>query len=76
MTLKLRTSDFRIVTRARSLDHFVADRAELTRIGHELLDEQLPLPLPIRLMGLTLSSLEGEKDEAERKPDTAQLSLL
>lgn len=75
VTLKLRYADFRIHTRARSLERFVADQAEFTRIGHELLDEQLPLPLPIRLMGLTLSSLEGEKDE-ERKPDTAQLSLL
>ena len=39
-----------------------------------LLDEQLPLPLPIRLMGLTLSGLEGDK--AERPRDEAQLSLL
>jgi len=76
VTLKLRYTDFSIHTRARSLDRFVADKEEFTRIGHELLDELLPLPLPIRLLGLTLSSLEGDKDEAERKPDTAQLSLL
>jgi hypothetical protein len=31
--------------------------------------------LPVRLMGLTLSSLEGDEPD-ERKPDTAQLSLL
>ncbi|HCB79402.1 MAG TPA: DNA polymerase IV, partial [Erythrobacter sp.] len=39
-----------------------------------LLEEVLPLPMPIRLMGLTLSKLEGNSDQQPR-PD-AQLSLL
>ncbi len=75
VTLKLRYTDFRIVTRARSLPHFVGDKAEFVKLGHDLLDEMLPLPLPIRLMGLTLSALEGEEEEQPRK-DIAQLSLL
>jgi len=74
VTLKLRYTDFRIMTRARSVPHFVEGKAEFLRLGRELLDELLPLPLPVRLMGLTLSSLEGEEDE--RGEDTAQLSLL
>jgi len=41
-----------------------------------LLAELLPLKLPIRLLGLTLSSLDSGGPEEERKPDTAQLSLL
>ena len=29
----------------------------------------LPLPMPVRLMGLTLSNLEGEDGDEERPPD-------
>ena len=75
VTLKLKDTDFRITTRARSLPHPVADKAEFARTARGLLDEQLPLPLPIRLMGLTLSSLDRDGEE-ERPRDEAQLSLL
>ncbi|WP_199798658.1 DNA polymerase IV [Erythrobacter sp. HKB08] len=75
VTLKMKYTDFQIVTRARSLSHNVADKAEFAAIGHALLEELLPLPLPIRLMGLTLSNLDrGEQEERPR--NDAQLSLL
>jgi DNA polymerase-4 len=75
VTLKLRYADFQTLTRARSLVHFVADKAEFSALGHALLEEQLPLPQPIRLMGLTLSALEREEDAVQR-PKDGQLSLL
>ena len=74
VTLKMKYTDFQLCTRARSLPQPVADKAEFARVARALLDEQLPLPLPIRLMGLTLSSLEGKRHERPR--DEAQLSLL
>ncbi|MYL99779.1 DNA polymerase IV [Novosphingobium sp. FGD1] len=76
VTLKLRYADFQTLTRARSLPHFVADKAEFARIGHALLEEQMPLPQPIRLMGLTLSALERHEGEARKGPADGQLSLL
>jgi DNA polymerase-4 len=75
VTLKLKFTDFQLMTRARSLPRSIADKAEFARLSREILDEALPLPMPVRLMGLTLSNLEGEEGE-ERPPDTAQLSLL
>ena len=78
VTLKLRHSDFTTLTRARSLPRPVADKAEFARIGHDLLAELLPLPQPVRLMGLTLSSLAGEvpaDKPATPTPAGGQLSL-
>ena len=74
VTLKMKDTDFQLTTRARSLPQPVASKTEFASVARALLDEQLPLPLPIRLMGLTLSGLDGDKTERPR--DDAQLSLL
>ena len=78
VTLKLKHGDFTQLTRARSLPRAVADLAEFRRLGHALLNEVLPLPQPVRLMGLTLSALEDEDDETpiEAIAAAGQLSLL
>lgn len=63
ITLKLKFTDFRPMSKSRSLARAVEDRETFARLSRELLDSVLPLPQPIRLMGLTLSALEGEEDE-------------
>ena len=75
VTLKLKFTDFQLMTRAKSLPRAIDGKAEFARLSREILDEALPLPMPVRLMGLTLSNLEGEEAD-DRPPDTAQLSLL
>jgi len=75
VTLKLRFSDFTTRTRARSLPRAVGSRAEFETIGMALLEETLPLPQPLRLMGLTLSALEGSR-KAPVSPADGQLALL
>ena len=77
--LKLKLADFQSLTRARSLAAPVASRAEFVAIGEVLLDAVLPLPQPVRLMGLGLSSLEGEEEEEAGEPEATavdQLSLF
>jgi len=83
ITLKLRLSDFTLLTRARSLPHAVSGRDAFASASHALLDEVLPLPQPARLMGLTLSSLDGPEDKSPSPantppitPPATQLSLF
>lgn len=81
VTLKLKYTDFQIMTRAKSVtpkdgSGWVESRHEFARLSRELLEEALPLPMPIRLMGLTLSNLEGAEASANDKREDAQLSLL
>ena len=79
VTLKLKYNDFRIVSRARTMTDLVDDKARFATIGHQLLDEMLPLPLPIRLMGMSMSKLgtspmyESQVTSGDR---FAQLRLL
>ncbi|SEM77197.1 DNA polymerase-4 [Sphingomonas gellani] len=68
VTLKLRFSDFRTITRARSSSVPVADRDRFRAIGDELLAQQMPLASGIRLLGLTLSALGSAPEE----PDAAE----
>ena len=81
VTLKLKYNDFRIVTRARSLPRNVEGKDAFAAIAREILEELLPLPRPIRLMGLTLSNLDrddraGEEEARRRERKTGQLALF
>jgi DNA polymerase IV len=77
ITLKLKHTDFTGLTRARSLPQAVSSKAELASVAHELLEELLPLPQPVRLMGLTLSAIDGEEEDAPAPVRlAAQLPLL
>ncbi len=65
ITLKVKYSNFRQITRAQSLPAPVADRAEFSHVGQALLGALLPVPLGVRLLGLTLSSLETEEESRD-----------
>ncbi|HEX7820561.1 MAG TPA: DNA polymerase IV, partial [Sphingobium sp.] len=69
VTLKIKLSDFRILTRSRTLPHAVRDRAEIFETGRALLCAQLPLPMGARLLGLGLHNLaeDGDTDRMETR---------
>ncbi len=80
VTLKLKYTDFQIFSRAKSLREPIREKGAFAAVSRELLEEVLPLPMPIRLMGLTLRNLETKsaspgKEQQPRRPDP-QLSLL
>jgi DNA polymerase-4 len=65
VNLKVKYSDFRIVTRARSLDRPVSGLAEFLDLGTALLRTLVPVEKSVRLLGLGLSGLAEEREEAE-----------
>ncbi len=73
VTLKLKFIDFQSMTRARSLPAFIAGKAEFAIVARALLADVLPLPQPVRLMGLTLSGLAGEEPEQASPPGQGEM---
>jgi len=71
VTLKVKFADFEIITRSRSVANAVASREDLERLSVALLQSEMPLPKPVRLLGVSLSSLQENDEGAE-----AQLALL
>jgi DNA polymerase-4 len=69
VTLKMKFNDFEIVTRSRSISVAVATRSDLEKISVALLQQEIPVPKPVRLLGVSLSSLQGNS------PDEPQLGL-
>lgn len=70
VVVKVRYADFRIVTRSKTLGSAVASHADLLGVAERLVGTLFPLRAGIRLVGVTLATLEGE-DEAD-----AQLDLI
>ena len=62
LVLKARYSDFRTVTRSRTVGHILSDRTEFAVLGHTLLDQILPAEMGVRLLGLTLSGMAEKAD--------------
>ena len=60
VTLKVKFSDFEIITRSRSVSSAVANREDLAQLAISLLRDNMPFPKAVRLLGLSLSTLQGE----------------
>lgn len=62
VTLKVKFADFEIITRSRSASSVVSNRDELANLAIGLLEENMPLPKAVRLLGISLSTLQGQND--------------
>lgn len=62
VTLKVKFSDFEIITRSRSVSSAVANRDGLAELAIGLLQDNMPFPRPVRLLGVSLSSLQAGND--------------
>jgi DNA polymerase IV len=62
VTLKIKFADFEIISRGRSVSSAVANRGDLARLAIGLLENAMPLPKAVRLLGVSLSSLQSENE--------------
>ncbi len=61
VTLKVKFSDFQILTRSRSVTGWVSSKSELEEISAGLTRSLLPLAKGVRLLGLSFSSLQTDE---------------
>ena len=62
VTLKVKFADFEIISRSRSVPSAVARRDDLAHLAIGLLENAIPLPKAVRLLGVSLSSLQSETE--------------
>jgi DNA polymerase-4 len=63
LTLKIKTSDFQTKTRSKSKEYFIKSKEEISEMAFTLLEENIHTFESIRLIGLTASNLEMEKED-------------
>ncbi len=73
ITLKAKYADFRIVTRSKTLENWIDSVKQIQELYEELLLE-IPIENGFRLLGLSLSNLNHEK-ELNPPPKVTQLTL-
>src|SRR5215469_16773281 len=66
VTLKVKSANFRVITRSRTGQTQITTRSELEQLGDALLESVFPVTRGIRLLGVSLSSLA---EESERDPE-------
>jgi DNA polymerase-4 len=75
VTLKIKYSDFTLQTRSKTLAYFIADKSLILETTKELLYQE-KLENSVRLLGISLSNLNTEKNEPlEQKVLTVQLKF-
>jgi len=61
VTVKIKLNNFQSLTRSRSSFLPIRERKFFENLAFELLEENFPLPLPVRLLGVSLSNLEDSE---------------
>ncbi|WP_335966863.1 DNA polymerase IV [Galbibacter sp. PAP.153] len=64
ITLKIKYSDFKLQTRSKTIDYFIADKSLILETAKELLYQER-LQNSVRLLGISLANLNTEKEKKE-----------
>ena len=74
VTLKIKYSDFSLHTRSRTLPYFISDKDLILENAKELL-LQGSLENSVRLLGITLSNLNTDKNEGDKTEEGVTIQL-
>lgn len=66
VTLKMKYSDFSVITRSRTVDYFIDSKSQLISEALIIFKAELPFEKPIRLLGVTLSNFKKEDNLPEQ----------
>lgn len=64
LTLKLKTSDFKVLTRSLSKDYYITQQDEIRTLAYQLLEENIGEFEKIRLIGLSATNLQKRASES------------
>lgn len=70
LTLKIKYSDFKVITRSKTLSRSISNFYDINRFGYEIMNPIESHPLGIRLLGLSISNLDNQE-----KNEHVQLTL-
>ncbi len=62
VTIKIKSADFKLITRSKSFAAEVTELHDLIAVTHELLDNQAPEIGAVRLLGVAVSNLQKEQE--------------
>ncbi|MFC4095636.1 DNA polymerase IV [Euzebyella saccharophila] len=74
ITLKIKYSDFTLNTRSKTLSYFIADKSLILETAKELLYQE-EMKNSVRLLGISLSNLNTDKNEKEEKKESVSVQL-
>ncbi|SDB60757.1 DNA polymerase-4 [Flavobacteriaceae bacterium MAR_2010_188] len=74
ITLKIKYSDFTLQTRSKTINKYVSDKKQILRIAEQLLYQE-KLKDSVRLLGISLSNLNTEKEEKLEEQDIVSEQL-
>ncbi|WP_297334687.1 DNA polymerase IV [Flavobacterium sp.] len=74
VTLKIKYSDFTLQTRSKTLQYFISDKSLIFETAKELLYQERPKE-SVRLLGISLSNLNTDTAQGEKKAVAVQLKF-